>query len=128
MIRYEQSKDPSAVYIRLKDVIEAVNAVSCNPSIQLMKSAPLHAAIFLRGTVAAFRRSGFEEATIEEVVECTTAIAQVEGVKPTPTYGDMTHQAIWLESSGFILVDNIHSGIHAKGKHSIYWSDKLNFC
>ena len=116
MIRYEETKDPKSVYIRLKDVIEAVNAVSCNPSIQLMKSAPLHAALFLRGTVAAFRRSGFEEATIEEVVECTTVIAQVEGIKPIPSYADITTQAIWLESCAFILVDNLHNGIHAKGK------------
>ena len=115
MIRYEETKDPKSVYIRLKDVIDAVNAVSCNPCIQLMKSAPLHAALFLRGTVAAFRRSGFEEASIEEVHECTTAIAEVEGVKPVPSYVDMVTQAIWLESCGFILNDNIHNGIHAKG-------------
>ena len=115
MIRYEETKDPKSVYIRLKDVIDAVNAVSCNPCIQLMKSAPLHAALFLRGTVAAFRRSGFEEASVEEVHECTTAIAQVEGVKPVPSYADMVTQAIWLESCGFILTDKIHNGIHAKG-------------
>merc|ERR1712147_350527 len=96
----------------------STNSSIIKPSIQLIKSAPVHAVIFLRGVLVAFRRSGSKEATIEEVIKYTTAIAQ--GVlEPTPTCADLMHQAVWLESCGFIQLDNIHSGIHAKVRLNI---------
>ena len=49
------------IYIKLNF---SVNAINCNPAILLMKTAPLYAQLFLRATVAAFRTSGIEEATV----------------------------------------------------------------
>jgi origin recognition complex subunit 1 len=79
IIRYEETRDPSSVYIRLQDVIKAVNAINCNPAILLMKTAPLYGQLLLRGTVASFRTSGIEEASVEEIIEHAEAIAHVDG-------------------------------------------------
>ena len=68
MFRYEETKDPRSVYITLDDIIKAVNAVSCNPAIVMMKACPTFAQMFLRGTVAAFRSLGVEEATVDDVI------------------------------------------------------------
>ena len=114
MIRYESTNDPSSVYIRLKDVIQAVNTISCNPAILLMKTAPLYAKVFLRATVAAFRSSGIEEATIEEIIQHIDAIAHIDGLKELHWH-ETIPIANWLETSGFILVDNLAIGIYAKG-------------
>lgn len=56
------------MYITLQDIIKAVNAVSCNPAIVMMKACPVYAQIFLRGTVAAFRTLGVEEASVEDII------------------------------------------------------------
>lgn len=124
MIRYEQTKDPSSVYIRLKDVIKAVEAISCNPAIKLMQSAPLQAKIFLRGVVASFRSSGIEEASIEEVIEHCGAICHVDGFKKA-NYNELLTTANWLESCSFILADNLKHGIHAKVRLTVSPEDIL---
>lgn len=124
MIRYEQTKDPSSVYIRLKDVIKAVEAISCNPAIKLMQTAPLLAKVFLRGVVASFRSSGIEEASCEEVIEHCFAICHVDGHKK-PNYNELLRSANWLETSSFILTDNLGHGIHAKVRLNISPEDIL---
>ena len=80
-----------------------------------MQTAPLQAKIFLRGVVASFRSSGIEEASVEEVIEHCLAISHVDGHKK-PTYNELLRSANWLETSSFILTDNLSHGIHAKGK------------
>ena len=79
-----------------------------------MQTAPLHAKIFLRGVVASFRSSGIEEASVEDVIEHCFAICHVDGHKK-PAYNEFLRSANWLETSSFILTDNLSHGIHAKG-------------
>ena len=79
-----------------------------------MQTAPLQAKIFLRGVVASFRSSGIEEASVEDVIEHCFAICHVDGHKK-PAYNELLRSANWLETSSFILTDNLSHGIHAKG-------------
>jgi len=90
----------------------------------LMKSAPLYAQLFLRGTVAAFRTSGIEEASVEDIIEHTEAIAHVDGHRK-PLFYELLPIANWLDTTGLILTDNLIHGIHAKVRLNVSPEDVL---
>lgn len=124
IIRYEETKDPKSVYIRLQDVVAAVNAVSCNPAIIMMKACPTFAQIFLRGVVAAFRSLGVEEASVEDVIDHARVIANVDGER-LPQYFELVQQAGYLEVCGILMVDNLANGIHALVRLNVSPEDVL---
>ena len=93
--------------------IQAVEAITCNPRITLIKTAPLLSQTFLRGILAATVSK--QEAKIEDVIEHCFIICHLEGIKK-PNYNEFLTSANWLETVGLIITDNLKHGIHSKGR------------
>jgi origin recognition complex subunit 1 len=89
-----------------------------------MKACPTFAQIFLRGTVAAFRTLGVEEASVEDVIDHSGVIANMDGERKPETF-ELLQVAGYLETVGLILVDNLQSGIHAKVRLNVSPEDVL---
>ncbi|XP_043820289.1 origin recognition complex subunit 1 [Dromiciops gliroides] len=101
---FSSQKPESAGRVKVAHVLEAVEEMFSSSYVMAIRNASLLEQGFLRAVLAEFRRSGLEEATLQQVYQQHVALCRIEGL-PHPTMTQTMAVCSRLGSCRLLLVE-----------------------
>uniref|UniRef100_A0A8C4S274 Origin recognition complex subunit 1 n=1 Tax=Erpetoichthys calabaricus TaxID=27687 RepID=A0A8C4S274_ERPCA len=110
--------------VGMSHVMEALDEMFSSPYITAIGCASLHEQLFLKATIAEFRRLGLEEASFQQVFQQHLALCRVEGVKPLcMSEGLAVCQR--LGACRLLLIENSKNDLHLRVRLNVSQDDVL---
>ncbi|XP_039590686.1 origin recognition complex subunit 1 isoform X2 [Polypterus senegalus] len=110
--------------VGMSHVMEALDEMFSSPYITAIRCASLHEQLFLKATIAEFRRLGLEEASFQQVFQQHLALCRVEGVKPLcMSEGLAVCQR--LGACRLLLIENSKNDLHLRVRLNVSQDDVL---
>ncbi|NWS74509.1 ORC1 protein, partial [Crotophaga sulcirostris] len=110
--------------VRLAHITEAVAEMFSSPYINAIRNASLHEQIFLKAILAAFRKAGVEEATVEQVYRQHIALCRFEGMS-SPTVSQVMAICSRLGACRLLLVEASKNYLHTWVRLNISQDDVM---
>ncbi|NWH74171.1 ORC1 protein, partial [Piaya cayana] len=110
--------------VRMAHITEAITEMFSSPYINTIRNASLHEQIFLKAILAAFRKAGVEEATVEQVYHHHIAFCRLEGMS-SPTVSQMMAICSRLGACRLLLVEAGNNYLHTWVRLNISQDDVM---
>ncbi|XP_053928360.1 origin recognition complex subunit 1 [Cuculus canorus] len=110
--------------VGMAHITEAITEMFSSPYISAIRSASLHEQIFLKAILAAFRKAGVEEATVEQVYHHHIALCRLEGMS-SPTVSQMMAICSRLGACRLLLMEASNNYIHMRVRLNISQDDVM---
>ncbi|NXY43150.1 ORC1 protein, partial [Ceuthmochares aereus] len=110
--------------VRMAHITEAITEMFSSPYINSIRNASLHEQIFLKAILAAFRKAGVEEATVEQVYHHHIALCRLEGMS-SPTVSQMMAICSRLGACRLLLVEAGNNYLHTWVRLNISQDDVM---
>ncbi|KFP20780.1 Origin recognition complex subunit 1 [Egretta garzetta] len=117
-----QKRTPEIV--RMAHVTEAIDEMFSSPYINAISGISLHEQIFLKATLAEFRRAGVEEATVQQVYHQHLALCRIEGMQ-SPTISEIMAICSRLGACRLLLVESSNKYLHMRVRLNISQDDVM---
>ncbi|XP_060629492.2 origin recognition complex subunit 1 [Anolis sagrei] len=118
----EQKSDSGLV--GMAHVMEAIDEMFSSSYISAIRNASLQEQIFLKATIAEFRRSGLEEATVQQIFHQHVALSRIEGLQ-TPNLSDIMAIASRLGACRILLSESSHKYLHMRVRLNVSQDDVM---
>ncbi|XP_044285862.1 origin recognition complex subunit 1 isoform X2 [Varanus komodoensis] len=105
-------------------VIEAMDEMFSSPYINTIRNASLQEQIFLKATIAEFRRLGLEEATVQQIFHQHVALCRIEGLQ-TPTISDIMAISSRLGTCRLLLLESSSKYLHMRIRLNVSQDDVM---
>ncbi|NXN93256.1 ORC1 protein, partial [Rhinopomastus cyanomelas] len=115
-----QKKTPEIV--RMVHVTEALDEMFSSPYINAIRNASLHEQFFLKAILAEFRRTGVEEATVQQVYHQHVALCRIEGMQCL-TVSEAMAICSRLGACRLLLLDSSNKYLHMRVRLNISQDD-----
>ncbi|XP_019386972.1 PREDICTED: origin recognition complex subunit 1 [Crocodylus porosus] len=112
----------SSGLVSMTHVMEAINEMFSSPYLNAVRNASLHEQTFLKAVLAEFRRSGLEEATVQEVYHQHVALCRIEGLQ-IPTVSEIMAICSRLGACRLLLVESSNKYFHVRVRLNISQDD-----
>ncbi|KAH0618614.1 hypothetical protein JD844_017989 [Phrynosoma platyrhinos] len=110
--------------VGMAHVMEAMDEMFSSSYISTIRNASLQEQTFLKATIAEFRRSGLEEATVQQVYHHHVALCRIEGLQ-TPTISDTIAIASRLSACRLLLAESSHKYLHMRVRLNVSQDDVM---
>ncbi|XP_069719233.1 origin recognition complex subunit 1 isoform X2 [Phaenicophaeus curvirostris] len=118
------SQKTTSDIVRMAHITEAITEMFSSPYINAIRNASLHEQIFLKAILAAFRKAGVEEATVEQVYHHHIAFCRLEGMS-SPTVSQMMAICSRLGACRLLLVEAGNNYLHTWVRLNISQDDVM---
>ncbi|XP_042317433.1 origin recognition complex subunit 1 isoform X2 [Sceloporus undulatus] len=118
----DQNSDSGLV--GMAHVMEAMDEMFSSSYISTIRNASLQEQTFLKAIIAEFRRSGLEEATVQQVYHHHVALCRIEGLQ-TPTISDTIAIASRLSACRLLLAESSHKYLHMRVRLNVSQDDVM---
>ncbi|CAI5777168.1 origin recognition complex subunit 1 isoform X1 [Podarcis lilfordi] len=108
--------------VSMAHIMEAIDEMFSSPYIHAIRNASLYEQIFLKATIAEFRRSGLEESTVQQIFHQHVALCRIEGLQ-TPTVSDALAVVSRLSAYRLLLTDSNSKYIHMRVRLNVSQDD-----
>uniref|UniRef100_A0A670I8D3 Origin recognition complex subunit 1 n=1 Tax=Podarcis muralis TaxID=64176 RepID=A0A670I8D3_PODMU len=108
--------------VSMAHIMEAIDEMFSSPYIHAIRNASLYEQIFLKATIAEFRRSGLEESTVQQIFHQHVALCRIEGLQ-TPTVSDALAVVSRLSAYRLLLTDFNSKYIHMRVRLNVSQDD-----
>nr|XP_009912175.1 PREDICTED: origin recognition complex subunit 1 isoform X3 [Haliaeetus albicilla] len=110
--------------VRMAHVTEAIDEMFSSPYINAIRNSSLHEQIFLKAILAEFRRTGVEEATVQQVYHQHIALCRIEGMQ-SPTLSEIMAICSRLGACRLLLVESSNKYLHMRVRLNISQDDVM---
>ncbi|XP_008107787.2 origin recognition complex subunit 1 [Anolis carolinensis] len=118
----EQKSDSGLV--GMAHVMEAIDEMFSSSYISAIRNSSLQEQIFLKATIAEFRQSGLEEATVQQIFHQHVALSRIEGLQ-TPNLSDTMAIASRLGACRILLCESSHKYLHMRVRLNVSQDDVM---
>ncbi|KAG8535884.1 hypothetical protein GDO81_027546 [Engystomops pustulosus] len=94
------------------------------PCVCPLRSASMQEQAFLKSVIAEFRRSGLEEATLQQIYLQYVALCRIEGVQP-PSMSETMAVCLRLGASRLLLVESCRNDLYLRVRINVSQDDIL---
>ncbi|XP_014380924.1 origin recognition complex subunit 1 [Alligator sinensis] len=112
----------SSGLVSMIHIMEAIDEMFSSPYLNAVRNASLHEQTFLKAVLAEFRRSGLEEATVQEVYRQHVALCRIEGLQ-VPTVSEIMAICSRLGACRLLLVESSNKYFHMRVRLNISQDD-----
>ncbi|XP_074858978.1 origin recognition complex subunit 1 [Carettochelys insculpta] len=118
------SQKTASHLVTMAHVMKAIDEMFSSPYINSIRSASLHEQMFLKAVIAEFRRSGLEEATVQQIYHHHVALCRIEGLR-IPTVSEIMAICSRLGACRFLLVESNNKYLHLRVRLNISQDDVM---
>uniref|UniRef100_A0A8C8VE66 Origin recognition complex subunit 1 n=1 Tax=Pelusios castaneus TaxID=367368 RepID=A0A8C8VE66_9SAUR len=110
--------------VSMAHVMKAIDEMFSSPYINAIRNASLHEQMFLKAVIAEFRRSGLEEATLQQIYHQHVALCRIEGLQ-IPTVSEIMAICSRLGACRLLLVESNSKYFHMRVRLNISQEDVM---
>ncbi|XP_032624311.1 origin recognition complex subunit 1 isoform X3 [Chelonoidis abingdonii] len=118
------SQKSASGLVSMAHVMKAIDEMFSSPYINSIRNASLHEQMFLKAIIAEFRRSGLEEATVQQIYHQHVALCRIEGLQ-IPTVSEIMAICSRLGACHFLLVESNNKYLHMRVRLNISQDDVM---
>uniref|UniRef100_A0A8C3RPG0 Origin recognition complex subunit 1 n=1 Tax=Chelydra serpentina TaxID=8475 RepID=A0A8C3RPG0_CHESE len=118
------SQKSASGLVSMAHVMKAIDEMFSSPYINSIRNASLHEQMFLKAIIAEFRRSGLEEATVQQIYHQHVALCRIEGLQ-IPTVSEIMAICSRLGACRFLLVESNNKYLHVRVRLNISQDDVM---
>ncbi|CAM5162736.1 unnamed protein product [Natator depressus] len=118
------SQKSTSGLVSMAHVMKAIDEMFSSPYINSIRNASLHEQMFLKAIIAEFRRSGLEEATVQQIYHQHVALCRIEGLQ-IPTVSEIMAICSRLGACRFLLVESSNKYLHVRVRLNISQDDVM---
>uniref|UniRef100_A0A8C3RPD6 Origin recognition complex subunit 1 n=1 Tax=Chelydra serpentina TaxID=8475 RepID=A0A8C3RPD6_CHESE len=118
------SQKSASGLVSMAHVMKAIDEMFSSPYINSIRNASLHEQMFLKAIIAEFRRSGLEEATVQQIYHQHVALCRIEGLQ-IPTVSEIIAICSRLGACRFLLVESNNKYLHVRVRLNISQDDVM---
>ncbi|XP_026507533.1 origin recognition complex subunit 1 [Terrapene carolina triunguis] len=118
------SQKSASGLVSMAHVMKAIDEMFSSPYINSIRNASLHEQMFLKAIIAEFRRSGLEEATVQQIYHQHVALCRIEGLQ-IPTVSEIMAICSRLGACRFLLLESNNKYLHVRVRLNISQDDVM---
>nr|XP_006126462.1 origin recognition complex subunit 1 isoform X1 [Pelodiscus sinensis] len=118
------SQKTASQLVSMAHVMKAIDEMFSSPYINSIRNASLHEQMFLKAIIAEFRRSGLEEATVQQIYHQHVALCRIEGLQ-IPTVSEIMAVCSRLGACRFLLVESNNKYLHVRVRLNVSQDDVM---